>query len=66
MMTPYKFRPLRDFVDDDLGSVYVAGLIYTVRDGSSSLHAKAQQWIKEGAVEVAESATAAVSGRGVA
>lgn len=64
-----KFTPLSDFYDEDLRSLYCAGLNYSVRPGNAKLAAKVDVWIAEkkvrlGTADGGEVAKATVKGTG--
>lgn len=47
-----QFVPAQDFEDAELGSCYVAGLVYTVRTGNDLLACKVSEWASEGRVRL--------------
>lgn len=47
-----RFKALKDFQSNELKSLYVAGLSYTVRPGNDLLAKLVPQWVKDGRVEI--------------
>jgi hypothetical protein len=54
MAEPLEFVPLQDFVSEDFGSTYVAGLRYTIKHGNDRLWEAAQVWEKRGLIRFIE------------
>ena len=47
-----KFEALEDFECKELGSVYVKGMRYNIREGNEILPPFVEQWLEEGKVKM--------------
>lgn len=59
-----QFTPVEDFDCPELGSVYCAGMTYTVRPGNEKLAAFVEQWVKDGWVRTEGKTTVRLAGKG--
>lgn len=50
--TGTQFTPLTDFFSEQVGSQYIEGLSYSVREGNDVLAGLVPVWVKEGKVRI--------------
>ena len=67
-MDPIQFVPVMDFPSEEFKSLYVQGLVYTIRPGNERLLKAARKWKDEGKVrflgEKTEQPAATMKGQG--